>query len=406
MMRTGLQALLSHWWRHPFQLATLILGLALATALWSGVQAINAEARASYDAAAATLGETRYTQLLPAAGETVDEAVFARLRQAGWLVSPVIEGRIEAGGRAVRLVGIDALSAPPDVAPGAAGGPGGEEGGGAALLQFITPPGQLVVNPATAPALRDAVAAELVLSDDIPPGTALGDVGIVQTLLGAERRLSRFILLPDQPRARPPLAEIAPELSVRLPEDGSDVARLTDSFHLNLTAFGLLSFAVGLFIVHGAIGLAFEQRRPVFRTLRALGLPLGRLILLLLAELAILAVAAALLGMVLGYLVAAALLPDVAATLRGLYGAEVSGDLNLRPGWWAAGLAIALAGTAAAAAGALWRVARLPLLAPARPRAWARGSARMLWLQGAGALLLGLSRLAPGSSARASWRPS
>jgi putative ABC transport system permease protein len=214
MMRTGLQALLSHWWRHPFQLATLILGLALATALWSGVQAINAEARASYDAAAATLGETRYTQLLPAAGETVDEAVFARLRQAGWLVSPVVEGRIEAGGRAVRLVGIDALSAPPDVAPGAAGGPGGEEGGGAALLQFITPPGQLVVNPATAPALRDAVAAELVLSDDIPPGTALGDVGIVQTLLGAERRLSRFILLPDQPRARPPLAEIAPELTV------------------------------------------------------------------------------------------------------------------------------------------------------------------------------------------------
>ena len=60
-----------------------------------------------------------------------------------------------------------------------------------------------------------------------------------------------------------------------LAEQGSDVARLTDSFHLNLTAFGLLSFAVGLFIVHGAIGLAFEQRRVMVRTLRRLGCPCG-----------------------------------------------------------------------------------------------------------------------------------
>ena len=47
MWRAGLAALLSHWRRHPGQAATLELGLALATALWTGVQAINAEARAS-----------------------------------------------------------------------------------------------------------------------------------------------------------------------------------------------------------------------------------------------------------------------------------------------------------------------------------------------------------------------
>ena len=50
-----LSALVSHWRCNRLQLLTLVLGLALATALWSGVQAINAEARASYDAAAATL---------------------------------------------------------------------------------------------------------------------------------------------------------------------------------------------------------------------------------------------------------------------------------------------------------------------------------------------------------------
>ena len=57
MTRAAIIALVSHWRRQPVQLATLILGLALATGLWSAVQAINAEARASYARAAAQLRE-------------------------------------------------------------------------------------------------------------------------------------------------------------------------------------------------------------------------------------------------------------------------------------------------------------------------------------------------------------
>ncbi|MCX7171784.1 MAG: hypothetical protein NTY41_16295, partial [Proteobacteria bacterium] len=86
-----------------------------------------------------------------------------------------------------------------------------------------------------------------------------------------------------------PLEEVAPGLMLRAAEQENDVGRLTDSFHLNLTAFGFLAFAVGIFIVHGAIGLAFEQRRPVVRTLRALGVPLSVVIGLMAVELAVLA---------------------------------------------------------------------------------------------------------------------
>ena len=53
MTAATLAALASHWTRNRIQFLTLVVGLALATALWSGVQAINAEARASYDSAAA-----------------------------------------------------------------------------------------------------------------------------------------------------------------------------------------------------------------------------------------------------------------------------------------------------------------------------------------------------------------
>ena len=54
-----LTVLLSHWRRHPMQLATLLIGLISATALWSGVQALNQQARLSYDRAAAALGDRR-----------------------------------------------------------------------------------------------------------------------------------------------------------------------------------------------------------------------------------------------------------------------------------------------------------------------------------------------------------
>ncbi|WP_372841453.1 FtsX-like permease family protein, partial [Phaeovulum sp.] len=133
---------------------------------------------------------------------------------------------------------------------------------------------------------------------------------------------------------------------------------------------------------------AFEQRRPVVRTLRALGAPLRRLIALMAVELAVLALLAGAIGVALGYLVAAALLPDVAATLRGLYGADVSGALSLRPSWWLSGLAMAIGGTALAAGGALWSLARMPLLAGAQPRAW------VMARQGPGQVALSLTLLA------------
>ncbi|MBV0912386.1 ABC transporter permease [Anianabacter salinae] len=382
MIRAGLSALLSHWLRRPFQLVTLVTGLALATALWSGVQAINAEARASYDQAAETLGEARYPQIVPD-GADFPQADYVGLRRAGWPVTPVIEGRLRAGGQSVRLIGIDPLTAPADIAPDTVEVE-------TDLAGFITPPGLLYANPETAPALS-GLGLRVVPAASVAPGTAIGDIGIVQGLLGQPGRLTRLILTGDAPGT--PLQDIASGLTRRAQAESNDIARLTDSFHLNLTAFGLLSFAVGLFIVHGAIGLAFEQRRPVFRTLRALGLPLRTLIGLLSLELVILALVSGGIGMALGYLIAAALLPDVAATLRGLYGADVSGQLSLRPAWWAAGMVIALLGTAIAAAGAFWRVARLPLLASAQPRAWSRGSAAGRLAQGAAAAALGLVAL-------------
>ncbi len=383
MWRSGLAALLSHWRRKPLQLAMLLLGLSLATGLWSAVQAINGEARASYARAAAVLGQDRLASLARADGARFDQQLFVTLRRNGWLVSPVVEGEKRYGEQRVKIIGIDPLTLPPvarqiDVMAA--------EGG---LGAFIAPPGLFFVSAETARRLAGHAAPPLRIVDSLPAGTALTDIGIAQDILGVGPRLSRLLLPPDQLIDRAALSILAPELEVRTPAAESDLSRLTDSFHLNLTAFGFLAFAVGLFIVHAAIGLAFEQRRPVFRTLRALGLPARALTLLLVAELSVFALIAGFAGVVLGYWIASLLLPDVAASLRGLYGAEVPGSLSIRPAVWLAGVAISVAGTFLSAGRGLWQVSRMTLLAPAQPRAWARASERHMRLQAiAGAALL------------------
>ncbi|MGJ3232033.1 MAG: FtsX-like permease family protein [Oceanicaulis sp.] len=382
-----LLTLVSHWRRRSGQFATLFIGLALATGLWTSVQAINAEARASYDAASAALGGAGARRYEAEDGGAIPVSTYASLRRAGWAASPVLEGELEAAGETYALTGIEPLTA-----PGGAGAPGGEEDGGLGLA-FITAPGVLFAAPENAAALAGAEDLPPVeASGQMEPGALLTDIATAQRLLGVEGGVSAILIDPARQGLRP-LSAVAPEL-VEAGDGEGDVARLTNSFHLNLTAFGFLSFAVGLFIVYAAIGLAFEQRRAALRTLRALGAPLTAVVAALVLEAVLLALAAGLAGVVLGYAVASALLPDVAATLRGLYGADVGGALSVRPGWILSGLAIAVIGALAATAQSVRCAASMGLLASARPRAWARASARRLSLQaaaGLGFILAGLA---------------
>ena len=116
MLTQGFAVLLSHWWRHKLQFAMLLLGLALATALWSAVQAINGEARASYARAAAVVGQDRLEQLTTADGTHIPQESYIALRKAGWLVSPVLEGEKRFGGERLRILGVDPITLPADAA--------------------------------------------------------------------------------------------------------------------------------------------------------------------------------------------------------------------------------------------------------------------------------------------------
>lgn len=355
MIISCLFTLLSHWYRNPLQIFAYLSGVALATALWSGVQAINLEAKVSYKAAAQTLGEGQYDLIRPKQDEIISVVDYVKLRKSGWLVSPVVDGNLDN----VRILGMDPLTLPSSFLFANAN-----------LSNSISDNNlfeTLITNENTAKKFTTNV--KLVFDQNVAPGMAVGDISLVQKLLN-KNNISYLIVNPIQPLEQKELVEIAPHLTVNNTEQMTDISQLTDSFHLNLSAFGLLSFAVGLFIVHSTIGLAFEQRRAMMRSMRSMGVALHTLVIAVSTEMLFLAMIGAVFGIVLGYLIAGLLLPDVAATLRGLYGANISGTLQLRPDWWLSGLLIALLGTGLAMSSQIWQITKLPILASAKPRSW------------------------------------
>src|ERR1700735_4307444 len=177
-----LAVLSSHWRRHPTQLATLLIGLISATALWSGVQALNQQARSSYDRAAATFGGARTPTLVARYGATFPQQLFVDLRRAGWPVSPVLEGRVQINGRSFRLLGIEPVTLPAEVGNAPAVGRAG-------LQSFITPPGQTLVAPemlsdlnlpegATPSTNGGMILPPLRVQAELVPGVLVVDVGI------------------------------------------------------------------------------------------------------------------------------------------------------------------------------------------------------------------------------------
>ncbi|QJI28330.1 FtsX-like permease family protein [Pseudomonas sp. ADAK18] len=385
-----LRALLSHWRRHPVQFFSVLTGLWLATALLIGVQALNSQARDSYARASQLIGGEPQASLVAPDGSSFSQALFVTLRRAGWPVSPVVQGRVVLKGHEdlrVQLMGIDPVSLP------GGGSLAGQTLDRGQMVAFFNPPGRTWVAPKTLQALglqegEQPLTASgqplppLHAQPDMAPGLLLTDIGFAQPLLDMPQRLSRLLLDKAFAATHPALpAEISGQLQLKAGEE-NNLARLTESFHLNLDALGFLSFVVGLFIVHAAIGLALEQRRGLLRTLRACGVSARALILSLSIELGGLALLGGLAGVASGYLLASLLLPDVAASLRGLYGAEVAGQLSLSPLWWASGLGLSLLGALLAGASSLWRAARLPLLALANAQAWHQAHGRWLRRQG------------------------
>ncbi|MDW2138351.1 ABC transporter permease, partial [Vibrio sp. 2128(2023)] len=143
----------------------------------------------------------------------------------------------------------------------------------------------------------------------------------------------------------------------------TELESLTKAFHMNLTAMGMLSFLVGLFIFYQAMSLSFIQRQRLVGILRQTGVNGTQLAQALLLELSILVLVAWACGNFFGLMLANELIPAVSSSLSDLYDANV----GLTIGWsWQSSLYSLIMSAMGALISCLWPLIRLLKSQPIR----------------------------------------
>jgi len=426
--------------REPGQGALLILSLALGVAVVVAVDLVNAASRTAMASASAQL-QGASTHRIEGPGGSLSLDAYGALRRAwraGTLLegdvpvtgfAPLLEGRLTLpDGSPLRLLGIDPFSSLR------------QEGVGStqtlSWAQFLTTPGAALLSPSVGPELAPGDrlslpgAAALTVLGRLPGAEAdalalaVVDLATAQEWLGATDRLSRVeLVLPEAPprsvlrrglerlfpglllpeatpevRLAPALRAAYPGLALRSQRETElALGGLASAFQLNLAAMGLLALVVGLYLLYGALAYSVRRRLESFVRFRALGVAPAVLQRHVLLEAMTFAGLGALLGLLLGRLLAGGLLGLVSATLEGLYDQVAIGALPLDWVPYGKGLVLALGGGLAVAWPLAREAGRAPLLPRAgRPPAQTGGRARLAFALGLSLLALALLKMPSG----------
>ncbi len=333
------KALLSHYWRHPWQTLFLSIGLVAGVGLWSAVQIINQQAENSYRDAQQLLGVQANYWIRSRRDEGIDPQTYIELRRAGFRqVFPIVELSVStADGVGISIIATDLLALPEDVF----GSDDGDSDFADSWLEFVQPPYRAWVPRVLADEFDLAEGEQLELRDGrrLPPALIQAreqqgrrvflDIGAAMELAGSPR-FSYLAVGRISPREQGWIAASLPaDLELVENEQHIDLTELTSSLHSHLTAMSLLSFAVGLFIVFNAVRFSLWYRRATLLDLRLMGCDLRVLIGAILIETLIWSLLGTGFGFLVGIAVAQMLLPGFGASVQSLYSAVVDVELGV-----------------------------------------------------------------------------
>lgn len=398
LLRTSLRYYLRRRWQTLLALAGIALGVAVMVA----VDIANASARRAFGLTLDRIAG-RATHQIETLGGPIPEDLYRKLAVELGIAraTPILEATVRLGGEAFTLLGMDALSQRPfrdqvwDI-PSTDRAALLTEPGGLLLSQIDAE--RLGRHPGETLALEVAGRARpvrlvgLLRAED--PGSAAGllvtDIATAQEILDRLGELDRIdlILTAEQEQrvesALPPGLRLSPAS-----RRGASLTRMTESFHLNLAAMGLLAVLVGGFIIYNTLTFAVLQRRPLLGTLRTLGVTRGQIFALVMAEALVLGSLGILLGLGLGTLTGRGLVVLVTRTINDLYFTVTVTRFFLEPWPLVKGSAVGLGVALLAAAVPAFEAARSEPHDTLRRGLIERRSGRLLpWLARVGVLLL------------------
>lgn len=372
-----LKALLRLYRAHPWLLLMSLAGLTLGVTLVVAIELLNHSARTNFVAARSQLaGEANY-RLAPQGG--LDEQIYVRLARS----QPALDAMPELHawlkdeqGRSFQLLGMDLFNpgplrqlfdatreSEPDFSLNRADS------------VWLAAPEARRLDWQPGQSRRFVLGDEakrpltLTLAGTFEPGAVpmerllVTDIGLAQPLLGKEGLLDRIVFKLSEQEAtalQAALQSYAPHQPLWLEpiSPALDASQLGDALALNLTALSLLAMAVGLFLVFNAQRFVQSVRRPLLAQLIILGMAPRRVLHWLIVELALLATLGTLLGLLLGSLLALALMGQLTQALADLYGPNPIDLLRLSPASLGKALVLGLLGMLAANLPGWWQLLR------------------------------------------------
>jgi putative ABC transport system permease protein len=413
----------AEWRHHPWRQAAAVLAVALGVALAFAVQLINASALAEFETAVhAASGAPDFS--VRSRDGLLPEDLYARVAQAPGVAqaSPVIDlgvGLRGADGQshAAHLLGLDALVAP-WISPGwlvqpeaphaasAASSPGGDAAASPVAPLSALDPDLVFVNPAARALLGRADRVELQvdghwqalaiggrIAADGPPLLVI-DIAGAQTHFDRVGSLSRIDvrLAPGASQEAVMAAlQAGPDVRAAAPDEAAlRMARLSQSYRVNLSVLSLVALFTGGFLVFSVQSLAVAKRIPQLALLGVLGMSGRQRRTLVWGDSLLVGAIGGVAGLALGTALASAALRALGGDLGS--GALASTAPHLQWSPWAA-LAYGALGLASAFAGGWWPARAAQGLAPAQSLKGLSSASTGNWPAWAGLALIVLAGL-------------
>jgi putative ABC transport system permease protein len=334
-----------HARRHRLRTALTFFGIALGVGVIIAIAIVNRSLTGSFQSTIDQIAGKAVLQV--SNGESgINESLFPVIRDTPGIrdAAPAVDGFLPVSGReAERLYvyGVDLLT---DFAIRDHQFTGAADSSEQAL-DFIAQPDSIALTESFARRLDLPLGAEITLATSRGRQTytvrahlkeqgtakvfggnfALMDLPVAQRTFGKREKLDIVDLTVEegvpiesvQQRLRGRLAGAA---EVERPRKrGEQIESLLVSFRVGLFFVSLIALFVGFFLIYNTVAVSIIQRKREIGALRCLGMRRGELLRLIIAEALILAVAGALVGSLLGWLLAQAALVAVGETVANLF---------------------------------------------------------------------------------------
>ncbi|WP_324750828.1 FtsX-like permease family protein [Sphingomonas sp. LY54] len=402
------------WRAFPIRFVLAVLAIAIGVALAFAVHVINRSAAEAFGAAVRSVSGGADLQVRSVASGGFDERVYPRLFRVDGVAdaSPVVQLDARIGEARVTLLGLDvlrALQVTPALVPAYKGGAAVDSAFDQGMIHLSAEGRRRTgLAPGDRATVRVGRREHVFTVGGDLPGVAAGqavavvDIAAAQWRFGRLGRIERVDLRLRQGagigRVRAAVENVLPG-GTRLTDPEGESRRgdsLSRAYRVNLDMLALVALITGGFLVYSAQSLSVTRRLRQLALLRTLGLEKRDLVRHLVGEGAVLGITGAMIGLILGYGLAALVLRFVGADLGGGYFDNATPDLLFSP---LAALLFFLFGVTTALAGSLAPALQAGRIVPAEalkdagdpvdPRrrpAWR--PALLLILAGTGAALL------------------